>query len=136
MSQWETESINRAMQAMSSWSTPNGAIISDQPSQEAIDYLNNIASNHIFDYLARQEVLTKANLYKIYYDPRNVDLLKLSHLIEDWEILLSIAQTRYDIDWDSSNYDPIALEQEMEDYEDRARDESKDLWNYYNDTRL
>jgi len=65
-----------------------------------------------------KEQTRRARKYNIPFDASNVDYHQLSRKIDQYEFLLDEAK-RWDISWDIKIYDPVALEQELE--ESRAR---------------
>lgn len=71
-----------------------------------------------------EEQIERADKYNIPYNSSNVDFLKLSYEIDQYEMLLEEAKD-LGIYWEISDYDPVALEQEMEackESEKRSRD--------------
>ncbi len=72
-----------------------------------------------------EEQLERADKYNIPYNCYNVDFLDLSHKIDQYEMLLEEAK-ELGIFWDITDYDPIALEQEIENYKESER-KSRDL---------
>lgn len=70
-----------------------------------------------FESARGQELLDKANEYNIPYSKKNTDFLKLDQEIAYYETLLEEAAENC-IDWDLSEYNPAALEQEI-DYHQR-----------------
>jgi hypothetical protein len=72
-----------------------------------------------------KEQMARADKYNIPYNCYNVDFLELSHKIDHYEMLLEEAKD-LGIYWEISDYDPIALEQEIESYKENER-KSRDL---------
>lgn len=71
-----------------------------------------------------KEQMARADKYNIPYDCYNVNFLELSYKIDQYEMLLEEAKD-LGIYWEISDYDPVALEQEIEAYkesEKRSRD--------------
>lgn len=71
-----------------------------------------------------EEQIERANKYNIPYNSSNFDFLKLSYEIDKYEMLLEEAKD-LGIYWEISDYDPVALEQEIEackESEKRSRD--------------
>ena len=60
----------------------------------------------------------RARKYNIPFDTSSVDYHQLSRKIDQYEFLLDEAK-RWDIFWDIKIYDPVALEQELEDTRSR-----------------
>ena len=81
-----------------------------------------------------RELIAKANQYKIPFNKNPVDFLELSSEVDQYEILLKKADD-FNIDWDKDYYDPIGLEQEIEEKEELDRNELRELrWDYYAST--
>jgi hypothetical protein len=72
-----------------------------------------------------KEQMARADKYNIPYNCYNVDFLELSYKIDHYEMLLEEAKD-LGIYWEISEYDPIALEQEIESYKESER-KSRDL---------
>lgn len=72
-----------------------------------------------------KEQMARADKYNIPYDCYNVNFLELSYKIDQYEMLLEEAKD-LGIYWEISEYDPIALEQEIENYKESER-KSRDL---------
>lgn len=72
-----------------------------------------------------EEQIERADKYNIPYDSSNVDFLKLSYEIDKYEMLLEEAKD-LGIYWEISDYDPVALEQEIEACKESER-KSRDL---------
>ena len=81
-----------------------------------------------------EEQTARAFQYNIPFNIENVNFLELSYKIDEYERLLDQAQD-YCINWDISEYDPIALRQEIEDQERISSYENNDLCNYFYSTR-
>jgi hypothetical protein len=54
----------------------------------------------------------------------------LQDKINEWEFLLSVAN-ELGVYWDKNIYDPIGLQQAIEDYELKAKKESDELRKFY-----
>lgn len=63
-----------------------------------------------------------------------MNFLELSQKIDEYEELLKKAKD-YCIDWDTSEYDPVYLRQEIEEQEHKASYENNDLYAYFMSTR-
>ena len=81
-----------------------------------------------------EEQTARAFQYNIPFNIENVNFLELSYKIDEYERLLDQAQD-YCINWDISEYDPVALRQEIEDQERISSYENSDLCNYFYSTR-
>ena len=76
-----------------------------------------------------EEQIERADKYNIPYNSSNVDFLKLSYEIDQYEMLLEEAK-ELGIYWEISDYDPVTLEQEIENYKESEK-RNRDLM--YND---
>ena len=72
-----------------------------------------------------KEQMARADKYNIPYNCYNVDFLELSYEIDRYEMLLEEAK-ELGIYWEISDYDIVALEQEIESYKESER-RSRDL---------
>lgn len=72
-----------------------------------------------------KEQMARADKYNIPYNCYNVDFLELSYEIDRYEMLLEEARD-LGIYWEISDYDIVALEQEIESYKESER-RSRDL---------
>jgi hypothetical protein len=83
-----------------------------------------------------QELLQKASHYKIPLDTNNINLLHLIDEVADYEMLLEEAHDK-NVDWDISEYDPVALQKEIEYQERQEREAQVDLYrSFYNPCNL
>jgi hypothetical protein len=77
------------------------------------------------------EQIERAIAYNIPYERYSDDYYRLMQDIDQYEFLLEKAE-ELDINWDASEYDPIALEQLIEEREEQARNEINELrWGYF-----
>jgi hypothetical protein len=83
----------------------------------------------------QSEIRAKADKYNISYKKENIDWGKLTDEIEKWEWLLEQAN-EYNLKVDPNNYDPIGVEQQIEEELYKGRQEMKDLQAEYYATRL
>lgn len=67
-----------------------------------------------------KEQMARADKYNIPYDCYNINFLELSYKIDQYEMLLEEAKD-LGIYWEISEYDPVALEQEIEAYKESER---------------
>jgi hypothetical protein len=78
----------------------------------------------------------RARKYNIPFDESSVDYHQLSRKIDQYEFLLDEAK-RWDISWDIKIYDPVALEQELEEARCRYWRETKAMRSdYYSSRRV
>jgi hypothetical protein len=78
----------------------------------------------------------RAKKYNIPFDASSVDYHQLSRKIDQYEFLLDEAK-RWDISWDIKVYDPVALEQELEEARSRYWGETRAVRSdYYSSRRV
>ena len=81
-----------------------------------------------------EEQVERANLYNIPYQTYGDNYYQLMVDIDKYEYLLGQAKDHC-IDWDASEYDPLALEQEIENAEHNAYMADQELRSYFSVTR-
>lgn len=81
-----------------------------------------------------EEQIERANLYNIPYKIYGDNYYQLMIDIDKYEYLLERAKD-YCIDWDASEYDMLALEQEIEEAEHNAYIADQELRSYYSQSR-
>lgn len=81
-----------------------------------------------------EEQTARAFQYNIPFDLENINILKLEQQIDEYEELLTTAREQ-GIDWDISQYDPVALSQAIDDQESYYRMERNDLYSCFASTR-
>ncbi|MGL5716215.1 MAG: hypothetical protein ACRCX2_24570 [Paraclostridium sp.] len=81
-----------------------------------------------------EEQVERAISYNIPYERYNDDYYQLMQDIDQYEFLLEKAK-EYCVDWDISEYDPLALEQEIEEAEHLAYLQNQEVRFYYAITR-
>ena len=77
-----------------------------------------------------KEQMARADKYNIPYNCYNVDFLNLSHKIDHYEMLLEEAKD-LGIYWEISDYDPVALEQEIEAHKESERRSRNAMYSDY-----
>ena len=78
----------------------------------------------------------RARKYNIPFDASSVDYHQLSRKIDQYEFLLDEAK-RWDISWDIKIYDPVVLEQEIEEARSRYWGETRSMRSdYYSSRRV
>jgi len=83
-----------------------------------------------------KEQTRRARKYNIPFDANSVDYHELSRKIDQYEFLLDEAK-RWDISWDIKIYDPVALEQELEEARSRYWGETRAVRSdYYSSRRV
>lgn len=82
----------------------------------------------------REQQIERANLYNIHYESYGDNYYQLMVDIDKYEYLLERAKD-YCIDWDASEYDVLALEQEIEEAEHNAYVHDQSLRSYYSQSR-
>lgn len=81
-----------------------------------------------------EEQIERANLYNIPYETYGDNYYQLMQDIDQYEYLLEKAKD-YCVDWDTSEYDPVALEQLIEEAEHNAYLHDQELRSYFSLTR-
>ncbi|MCP5378600.1 MAG: hypothetical protein H6910_05745 [Rickettsiaceae bacterium] len=81
-----------------------------------------------------EEQIERANLYNISYENYGNNYYQLMVDIDKYEYLLERAKD-YCVDWDTSEYDPLALEQAIEEAEHNAYTADQELRSYFSLTR-
>jgi hypothetical protein len=81
-----------------------------------------------------KEILADAKKYHIKYDKNNIDYIHLSEQIDEYKILLQRANEQ-GLCWDKTQYDPIALEQKIEEDIVQERHYTRDQNSDYLSTR-
>jgi hypothetical protein len=81
-----------------------------------------------------EDQIERAMAYNIPYERYSDDYYRLMQDIDQYEFLLEKAK-EYCVDWDTSEYDPLALEQEIEEAEHNAYLQDQEVRFYYAVTR-
>jgi hypothetical protein len=81
-----------------------------------------------------EEQIERANFYNIPYETYGDNYYQLMQDIDQYEYLLEKAKD-YCVDWDTSEYEPLALEQELEEAEHNAYMADQELRAYFSLTR-
>ena len=81
-----------------------------------------------------EEQIERASLYNIPYENYSDNYYQLMVDIDKYEYLLERAKD-YCVDWDTSEYDPLALEQAIEEAEHNAYTADQELRSYFSLTR-
>ncbi len=81
-----------------------------------------------------EEQIERANFYNIPYETYGDNYYQLMQDIDQYEYLLEKAKD-YCVDWDTSEYDPVALEQLIEEAEHNAYLHDQELRSYFSLTR-
>jgi len=82
----------------------------------------------------REQQIERAMFYNIPYESYGENYYQLMQDIDRYEYLLGEAKD-YCIDWDTSEYDVLALEQAIEDAEHNAYMQEQELRSYYSQSR-
>ena len=101
-------------------------------SQSARDTFARIGERAREGFIEQQ--IERANLYNIPYESYGDNYYQLMVDIDKYEYLLERAKD-YCIDWDASEYDMLALEQEIEEAEHNAYIADQELRSYYSQSR-
>ena len=111
------------------------AKIGERARAKSLDEQIEEARKH-FKKTFTKEQTRKARKYNIPFDASNVDYHQLSRKIDQYEFLLDEAK-RWDISWDIKIYDPVALEQELEEARSRYWGETRAMRSdYYSSRRV
>lgn len=81
-----------------------------------------------------EEQIERANFYNIPYETYGDNYYQLMQDIDQYEYLLEKAKD-YCVDWDTSEYDPVALEQLIKEAEHNAYLHDQELSSYFSLTR-
>ena len=81
-----------------------------------------------------EEQIARADKYSVPYNAYTVNFLELSYKIDEYEELIKKAKDHC-IDWETSEYDPVYLRQEIEEQEHKVSYENNDLYSYFAQTR-
>lgn len=81
-----------------------------------------------------EDQIERAMAYNIPYESYGDDYYRLMQDIDKYEFLLEKAKEYY-VDWDISEYDPLALEQEIEEAEHLAYLQNQEVRFYYSITK-
>lgn len=109
--------------------------ISERAKAKSLDEQIEEARVHFKQTFAKEQT-RRARKYNIPFDASNVDYHQLSRKIDQYEFLLDEAK-RWDISWDIKIYDPVALEQELEEARARYWGETRAVRSdYYSSRRV
>lgn len=135
---WESLSINKAKEKILNFYPDNSfsqVIDNLDEARKAIQRRSHAVLWEMLISDRGQTIIAKANKYSIPYDEEAINLLELIELVDEYELLLAEAE-EYNINWDISQYDPIALTQEI-DYVRRSETEgNNDLNRDYLESRI
>ena len=111
------------------------ARISERARLKSLDKQIEEARRQFKQTFVRQQT-RRARKYNIPFDVNTVDYHQLSRKIDQYECLLDEAK-RWDIFWDIKIYDPVALEQELEEARSRYWGETRAMHSdYYSSRRV
>ena len=111
------------------------ARIGERATAKSLDEQIEEARKHFKETFAKQQT-RRARKYNIPFDAETVDYHQLSRKIDQYEFLLDEAK-RWDISWDIKIYDPVALEQELEEARSRYWGETRAMRSdYYSSVRV
>jgi hypothetical protein len=108
------------------------------PLKDVTNTFKNICQRVDIKFLSSErgkELLNKAAYYKIPLDKDNINRYDLIDEVADYELLLEEANN-LGIDWDISEYDPIALQQEIDYYARKEREAQMDLYHSFYNPRV
>ena len=108
------------------------------PLKDVTNTFKNISHRVDVRFLSSErggDLLRKAIYYKIPLDKYNINRYDLIDEVAEYELLLEEAY-RIGIDWDISEYDPVALQQEIDYYERQEREAQMDLYHSFYNPRV
>ena len=111
------------------------ARVGERARAKSLDEQIEEARVHFKQTFTKQQT-KRAKKYNIPFDAETVDYHQLSRKIDQYEFLLDEAK-RWDISWDINVYDPVALEQELEEARSRYWGETRAMRSdYYSSRRV
>jgi len=111
------------------------ARVGERARAKSLDEQIEEAQAHFKQTFTKQQT-KRARKYNIPFDASSVDYHELSRKIDQYEFLLDEAK-RWDISWDIKVYDPVALEQELEEARSRYWGENRAMRSdYYSSRRV
>ena len=111
------------------------ARVGERARAKSLDEQIEEARAHFKQTFTKQQA-RRARKYNIPFDAETVDYHQLSRKIDQYEFLLDEAK-RWDISWDIKIYDPVALEQELEEARSRYWGETRAMRSdYYSSVRV
>ena len=141
MSNQEAESVKKAKEALSSASTQEVPTFQNNEiafPKEFVLMVSRIVTRVHEEILMSerwQNILSKANEYHIPYSREiPIDWLGLESKVEEYEQLIAKAK-EMGLNWDYSCYDPVGLEQAIEECEHSLSLGKNDLYAYFRSTR-
>jgi len=139
MNRQEAESVERAKAVLNSIygqsNTVENIIEEGNAIKECFSRIAKLVYSDKLNSSERQELLSKAEEYNIPYDEENVDWLKLSDDVENYEEVIARA-TRYGIDWKNFGCDIMAIEDEINNIEIAESSYTKEARKDYYSSRL
>jgi hypothetical protein len=109
------------------------ARIGERAATKSLDEQIEEARANFKQTFAKQQT-KRARKYNIPFDAETIDYHQLSRKIDQYEFLLDEAK-RWDISWDIKIYDPVALEQELEEARSRYWGETRAVRSDYYSSR-
>jgi len=139
MNKQEAESVERAKAVLNSiYGQSNmveNIIEEGNAIKECFSRIAKLVYNDKLNSSEGQELLLKAKEYNIPYDEENVDWLKLSDDIQNYEEVIARA-AMYGIDWKNFGYDIMAIEDEINNIEIAESNYVKEARKDYYSSRL
>lgn len=127
---WESKSVEKAKIALYptffNKSIQSQVIDNLDSLRESIKRMAVMSEQKMLQSERGQTLLAKAEQYDIPYDKDDIDWLDLIDVVRDYEKLLQRVE-EYNIDWDISYYDPVGLEQTIEEHLHKSRKEKEEL---------
>lgn len=130
-----TETICKFCARMFANNNCEKSMLEVMPLKDVTNTFKNISKRVDTKFLSSEkgrELLKKAAYYKIPLDKDNINRYDLIDEVAEYELLLEEADNLH-IDWDISEYDPVALQQEIEYRARQERESQRELYHdYYN----
>lgn len=139
MNKQEEESVERAKAVLNSIygqkSTVDNITEESDTIKECFSCMAKLVYSNKLNSSDGQELLSKAEEYNIPYDKENIDWLKLSNDIENYEEVIARAAV-YGIDWKNFEYDIMAIEDEINNIEIAESNYTREARRDYYSSRL
>lgn len=139
MNKQEAESVERAKAVLNSIygqkSTVSNITEESDTIKECFSRVAKLVYSDKLNSSDGQELLSKAEEHNIPYDEEDVDWLKLSNDIENYEEVIARAAV-YGIDWKNFGYDIMAIEDEINNIEIAESNYTREARKDYYSSRL
>jgi hypothetical protein len=140
LNSYETEQIEVSRSIIKTYQESLPRNISTNPPQATINRLHEqvkLGASYkaavLEDIAYENAIKAEADKYNIFYD-KTTSLFALEDAVNEWKSMLKTAEEQ-GIKWLENNYDPIGLQQEIDETGHRASKEQQSLHHYYYATR-